>query len=173
MNARTLQANKSTSTSSERKRKLVAEYSFIVEGTELDGRAALIKKYARTGSEVKFELDTQNRRQPNAVKVLIGEGIDIGYVKEYDKDDSPLAKNVARYIRREFEYEAKIEKINEGKKSLIPVVKVRFYGDAAELADQADSAKGKNSRSTLLKVINWGVVASIILGGSYAIVRYI
>lgn len=157
-----------------KQRKPCAEYNFLVEGTEQDGKATLIKKYAKPGLEVKFELEKTNKNRPNAVKVLIGDGIEIGYVREYDsKDNSIIGRNVARFLRRDLEYSAKIEKIHDGTKNPIPLINARFFGDEESLAvDQPKGVKGKTSTSTLVKFINWSIAISIAVAITYTILRH-
>lgn len=98
----------------------LAKANFMVAGVRYEGRQEIIAHSVTEGQTVRLERDPRNRFSRNAIKVLVGDGQQIGFVPEED------ARDLAPVLDQGVQQEAWITKIL-GYNAMIPVVQTYLY----------------------------------------------
>lgn len=107
----------------------ICRFNFLVAGVLYEGRAAMVERYAESGSSVFLIREPDNSKDPNAVIVRLREGYDIGYVPREE------AAVIARFLDARFLQAASITQILRGRRAPIPVVEVRLYDPASQIVN--------------------------------------
>lgn len=101
-------------------------YRFPVAGVRHEGRAALVDRYLSEGDEVFLERDPDNRFSHNAVKVLLANGLQIGFVPE-DERGEDVAFQVFAELSDGFLYRAECVQIGRATGRPNPIVEVELF----------------------------------------------
>lgn len=111
------------------KAKPITTFDFMVAGVAYEGRAEIIRHYCQVGDVVFLVREPTNPFSPNAIKIRLKQGFDIGYVPEVE------AKRLAPVLDRGALQSAEIKKILSGGIRPIPVVWGELYEPDANLPD--------------------------------------
>lgn len=104
----------------ERRRPLYSA-NFMVAGVHYEGRPEVIREYADDDDQVFLVRDPRNKYSSNAVEVRLQNGMQIGFVPEYD------AGGMAPFLDQDCPYNAYITTILTGGRVPIPVVQTYIY----------------------------------------------
>ena len=106
----------------------IASANFMLAGVSHEGRADVIARYASDSDRVYLAREPENPYDPNAIRVLLGNGFDIGFVpRENAADLAPTLDAGCKQL-------AYLTKILQGKRFRIPVVQVHFYRSDVSVA---------------------------------------
>jgi hypothetical protein len=118
-------ARKAQEAEEARKNAPVAYYDFMVAGVHYEGRGELVRRYARDGQRVYLLRDPGNRYSRNATKVVLSNGVCVGFVPEED------ATTLAPLLDSGHKQAAHIKKILRGGTVPIPVIVTDIYAPSA------------------------------------------
>jgi hypothetical protein len=105
----------------------ILRLNFMVRGILYEGRAGIVERFASQSQLVFLVREPDNPKDPNAVRVRLETGHDIGYVP---REDAPA---VPKLLDLGFPYRARITKILRGRRAPIPVVEADIYGKDASV----------------------------------------
>jgi hypothetical protein len=97
------------------KKEEFAEYNFKVAHYSWCGRPEIISMYAKQGDDVLFHRDWNNEHSHSAVKILLSNGMQIGWVPR------TLAPRVAHLLTNGYRYRASIREHET------PAINAKFY----------------------------------------------
>lgn len=114
-------ARKAVESQERAKNRPIASANFMVAGCRYEGRPEVIRRYAFAGDSVILQRDPHNPHSPNAIRVCLTNGRQIGFVPEDD------ARGLSPLLDRGARYKAFLTKILTGGRSPIPVVQAYLY----------------------------------------------
>jgi hypothetical protein len=101
-------------------------YRFPVAGVKHEGRVAIVDRYLSEGDEVFLERDPDNQFSENAVKVLLANGLQIGFVPEHERGEE-MALQIFCELSDGLLYRAECVQIGRATGSPNPIVAVELY----------------------------------------------
>jgi len=130
-------------TEEERKKHPTATFDFMVAGAAYENRSATIARLVSEDTRVYLVREPSNQYSPNAVLVILGNGLDVGYVPEID------ARHLAPLLDAGAKQVATVKKILHGHAGPIPVVWGALFAADAKVDDAIGPAKIPQRRVAL------------------------
>jgi hypothetical protein len=111
------------------KDKPVKTLRFQTAGVSHEGRGDVVSAYAKTGDTVYLVRERYNSHDSNAIRILLRQGYQIGYVPRED------AAEIAPYLDRGFFQKAVIQWISNGRRYQIPGISASIYRSDTTIRD--------------------------------------